>query len=219
MPCLLNRILTVLVVAATACWLGGGAAGASPATATWTVSNPNGDGSFTVAVQEMVITNTHNGDVIRCPDPRVTQGTLRSGTYTGQQLVDIGELSAEYGCTDAAGTTVTVHQLPWRFQAESYDAAAGQASGVIFSSQFVPFVVERPGCTYIILEWFDPAATLLEFTYTNSTATLRVGSFSGPGLTVGDRHGDGCGGLAEEGDIIDYASTYTIFPRVTIVGS
>src|SRR6266508_3762832 len=181
----LARALIVLGIAVSTTWLSGGVAGADPVVpTTWTVTNPNSDSTFTVAVEEMVLTDTNTGDVVTCPTPPESHGTLQSATYTSSPPVQLGELWADYGCTDAAGTPVTVHQLPWRFQAETYDSDTGQTRGWVLSHSFAPFVVERPGCDYIIFEWFDPATTFMDFSYTNSSSTLSVGSFSGPSLAV-----------------------------------
>lgn len=190
---------------------------ADAASATWTVTNPNSDGSFTVEVEPMVLTNTSTGDVVSCPTPTESHGTLRSGTYSDPQFefVEIGELWAEYSCTDVRGGPVTVHQLPWRFQAETYDVDAGRTAGFVYSHIFTPFVVERPGCTYGISEWVSPGTTFMDFTYTNAPSTLTV---SGPALSVfGPPSGDGCAGIAHDGDMAMFSATYRMTPGVTIV--
>ncbi len=186
----------------------------------WTVTNPNSDGTFMVAVHTMSLTNTATGDVVSCATPQTSAGTLLSGTYSGDDFAEIGELWADYACSDATGTPVTVHQLPWRFQAESYDPAAGRTSGFIMSHSFTPFVVERPNCDYSVLEWFDPATTFMDFTYTNSSATLTVTAGTAPtALSVSTTSADGCGGLANDGDIVTFSATYSVTPAVTIQGS
>lgn len=179
--------------------------GAPPALAqtTWSVTNPNGDGSFSATAGGLTVTNVDAGATTSC------SSATMDGTFpTAAGVHDVGTLTfgEATACTGPAGSSPTVSVL-WQIPlvGRSYDPTAGRAT--LEAMPYVsPLYVDDPGCSYV-------ADGPFAMTYTNGSAEL---SIDGAPFTVVDASGPACDGVAAVGDTVELSVGYTVTPAVTL---
>src|SRR6266508_6445506 len=152
-----RRAHLLAVFGATALAVGLGVTPVTAEPTTWTVDNPNADGSFAMADGALILRNTTIGDVITCPAPAPADsgGVLESGTYDDGSWSQSGGFfwADHFRCTDAHGADITVlYNYNWYIAPEAYEPATGRTTGEIFDGNafFLPLYVVRPGCEYAV---------------------------------------------------------------------
>jgi hypothetical protein len=181
----------------------------APAAATWTV-RPGGPVSLTS--QRLVVRDTTTASQLSC-SPAHFSGTLKGGgglSGTGIGAVTSGGSTQ---CTGPLGLsfTLTATDLPWRVTFTSYNASTGRVTGHL---GHVQATLTGPGCRGVIDGTSGTASDgIVRFTYTDSTATLRVLP------TGGNLHFynlSGCAGLFTDGDPVTFSGNLSVRPRQTI---
>lgn len=198
---IIRTALTAGAVAATAAALT--AAPASAAPATWTVT-PGGNISG-VNTQPLRALNTSKGVAAVCPVSTAT-GTLQSGSgLSGTGIASLTGVNAS-GCVTTGGlaTTITATNLPWQFNAASYNAGTGVTTGTLTGVKATAVIGNPAQCTVTVGAAGGGGGTIAG-TYTNSTDRLSV---SGSNLVVLTATGAGCGSLASPGDSITLGGQY-----------
>ncbi|GAA0963164.1 hypothetical protein [Actinocorallia libanotica] len=198
--------------------LGAQAAPAQAATTTWTVANPNADGSFTTS-GPLTAKNAAGQTLFTCANIPL-KGTMasRSTTY-GQSL---GKFTAHYQITCAApdgkawfgvlGTGIG----PSYFKATAFNAATGTTTVThlgntpatpvyIFSEQN-----SNPDCAFFVMS--------VAGTYSNATSTLKTTS----ALTrIGTAEGQTprCQGRLTEGETITFDGALKFNPAIKVTAT
>jgi hypothetical protein len=181
---------------------------ASNVNATWSVS-PGGSFSFSGSAQ---VKDASTGTIAKCTSLKMS-GKLKSGHgLSGTGLGSITSASFT-GCTIATlGVTVTVHGLPWKENATSFNATTGVTTGNISG---IDLVATAPGCT-ATLDGTAAGANngKTKITYTNSTGKIKLVG------TGGNLHSyvpaGQCFGLVNNGDVQQASGSGTVTPKQTI---
>jgi hypothetical protein len=214
------RRLVSLAGAVVVAWLAAPPAVAAPAApSTWVVDNPSSDGAFRFAELSLVLQNTDTLQVVACSTVARVAGELPSGTFPHDppRVPRVGQLLAEYQCTDAQGGPVTVahpNEGPWQIAVESYDPDTNQVVSLMGPPLGVAFEVRHgagptPVCDYVLSADQLP----LRFMYSNSTSTFTYDD----GARVLFPQGPDCEGIAHEDDHVTISGTFAVTPAVTIV--
>ena len=204
-----KRLTAVLLgggAAALALGFGASTAMASSVASTWTVK-PGGSASTSGSGQ---VKDAKTGTIAKCTSIKMS-GTLKSGS--GLSGAGIGTITTASftGCTIATvAITVTVHGLPWKLNAASYNSATGVTSGTISG---IDLVATAPGCS-ATLDGTAAGANngITNATYTNSTGKIKL-------LGSGNLHSyavSGCFGLVNNGDVQKASGTETVTPKQTV---
>jgi hypothetical protein len=180
------------------------------AAATWTV-RPDGPVSLTSRL--LVVRDTTSVSTLSCT-PASFSGMLKGGG--GLSGTGIGAVTSG-GSTQCNGPlglpfTLTATGLPWRVSFTSYNAGKGRVTGHL---GHVQAKLAGPGCSAVIDGTSGTASDgIVRFTYTNSTATLRVlpngGNLHFYHLSVG------CAGLFTGGDSVTISGELSVRPEQTI---
>jgi hypothetical protein len=200
-------LVTTAVLALTA-----SVAAASPgasAARTWTVKP---GGSITGTALNPTLKDTATGTSLTCKTLNAA-GKAKSGSgLTGTGIASLTSISFKT-CTGPAGITFTVTpgHLPWKLNANSYNAATGVTKGVITGAHGS---LSGPGCSAVVDGTSATAGNgTVAGTYTNSKHQLKT-------LTTGGNlhiyKVSGCFGLIRDGDPATLSGTATITPAQTI---
>jgi hypothetical protein len=213
---MLKRISTIITAGGTAAALavapGAAPSSAATATRTWTV-NPGGH--VTVS-GPLLLKDPTTGITSQCKSVKL-DATLKSGSG----LVGAGIGSISSGSFTSCylerylhfSLSVAVNGLPWKLNAASYDAKTGVTTGTITGIDLA--VTGSPGC-YAVLDGTAAGADngMIQFTYTNSTGTLKLLPKGG------NLHWwavSGCYGLlGKGGDPVQPSGSLTVEPKQTI---
>ena len=202
----LTRRMVLTGAAATALVIGVGTA-ALAVNATWTVK-PGGAISFSGNGQ---VKDVATGTIAKCTSIKMS-GTVKKGS--GLAGAGIGTLtSASFtGCAvGAISVTVTVHGLPWKLNATSFNATTGVTSGTISG---IDLVASNPACN-ATLDGTAAGANngKTKITYTNSTGKIKL---LGPGGNLHSYNVTGCLGLINNGDAQQASGGGAVTPKQTI---
>jgi hypothetical protein len=205
-----KRLTAVLLssgAVAVAIGVGTTTAMASNIAATWSVS-PGGSFSFSGSGQvKDATTNT----VAKCTSIKLS-GTLKSGHGLGGAGLGTITTASFTGCTIATiGITVTVHGLPWKENATSFNATTGVTTGNISG---IDLVATAPGCS-ATLDGTAAGANngKTKITYTNSTGKIKL---LGSGGNLHSYAVSGCFGLINNGDVQKASGSGSVTPKQTI---
>lgn len=198
----LAAVLAAALVAIT------GVASAFAAT-TWTV-RPGGMISLTSG--RFTVKDTPTGTIISCLSSSLN-GTLSSGS--GQPGTGIGSITAVgfMNCFGPGqlGWTFTAGDLPWRVNFASYNAATRTVTGSI---SHIHIGISGMGCSTVVDGTGSTAGDgIVRFTYTNSTAKLRVLTTGGSLRFYNIRD---CVGLFRNSDPATVSATFPVSPRQAI---
>ena len=197
------RGFVVLAMAAMLIW--GDASPALAAETSWSVTNPNADGSFATTAGTLTLVNTDTGVTTSCSSAPL-YGTLP--TAAGVHELGYISHSEATDCTSSGGSPAVVFiagEVP--LAGRSYDALTGRAT--VDGVMLIDSVVSQPGCDYYV-------SGTLRMTYTNSSSELVIDDTS---FTVTYATGSGCGGVAAEGDTVGVTGRYTLTPAITLVAA
>jgi hypothetical protein len=200
-----SRIIT-LAAAVVAAGIGSLGTPASAATAVWTVTNPNADGSVTAVSPSMTISNPAGTLVINCPSTAIAGG-MRSGSSTYSDVGYFKGTTNNVQCTDQAGGSWTFF-IPSPYpgnglHATAFDAAAGRTT--IVGSAMNIFVA-GPSCGFEIY-YFNGS-------YTNATSTLSTTSGTAFVGTIDGK--PSCAGELNNLDTVGFSANFKVTPAVTI---
>jgi hypothetical protein len=212
-----RRAITIgslLTATALAAAIGGLATPAIAGTASFNVANPSNDGSFTATAGTTTLTDTSTGAAVSCasstaPGIMHTATGLATSSELNNQNLAGGVSGGSYsGCTGPGGASFTVDgsSQAWSIFATSYDSSTDQMAVDLYIPSDFPVNVSGPSCSYSL-------TGTLTGTYANSSSTLAV---SGGSLTVSGASGNGCSGLAADGDAVTFAASYSVTPAVTM---
>lgn len=160
---------------------------AAAVTVTWTILQ--GGVKTSNNVGNVIFQNTTSGAVVTCTTSTATSQLVSGTKPSGTDLVTITNISfatpANPGsvCTGPAGLYVKVapKNLPWKFQATSYDAASGvvrgKATGIALSLE------SSDGCQADLMAP-GGAKGEVELAYTNSTGRVSVQAKTGTGTNL-----------------------------------
>jgi hypothetical protein len=193
--------------AATALVIGIGTGAALAVNATWTV-HPGGNISFSGNGQ---VKDTATGTIAKCTSIKMS-GTLKSGSgLAGAGLGTIKTASFTGCAVGAISVTVTVHGLPWKLNATSFNATTGVTTGTISG---IDLVASNPACN-ATLDGTAAGANngKTKITYTNSTGKIKL---LGPGGNLHSYNVTGCLGLINNGDAQQASGSGTVTPKQTI---
>jgi hypothetical protein len=180
---------------------------------TWTVVNPNSDGSFSSSL--------HSGTVVSFRDVTTNQpfnctassvpGSAPSGTGlsgTGIATLSNGTFS---GCTGNLGSSGTATLSSGSLNAvPPFDSSTGTTSGNITGINAGLTIHDLLGtCTATVTGHVD------HVTYNNG-GTLAVAVDTTPGLTIASATGSGCAGLINANDTATFTATYDVTPVLTV---
>ena len=179
------------------------------AAATWTV-RPGGPVSLTSS--QLVVRDTSTGSTLSCA-PAHFSGTVKGGgglPGTGIGAITSGGSSQ---CNGPLGLpfTLTAAGLPWQATFTSYNASKGRVAGHL---SHVRAKVAGMGCSAVIDGTSGTASDgIVRFSYTNSTATLRVLPNGG---NLHFYNLSGCAGLFTGGDPVTISGKFSVSPKQTI---
>ncbi|MBO0825931.1 MAG: hypothetical protein J2P27_19065 [Actinobacteria bacterium] len=179
------------------------------AAATWTV-RPGGSVSLTSG--RLAVRDTRTGTVLSCTSSHVS-GTLKHGG--GLSGTGIGSVTSG-SFTNCNGPiwlpfTLTATDLPWHVNLTSYNATTGVATGNLSHAQLK---LAGPGCSAVIDGTSGTASDgIIRFTYTTSTATLKVLPKGG---NLRFYNLSGCAGLFAGGDPATISGKLSVRPKQTI---
>jgi hypothetical protein len=179
------------------------------AAATWTV-RPGGPVSLTS--EQLVVRDAATGSTLFCT-PAHFRGTLHGGG--GLSGTEIGAVTSggSAQCNGPLGLpfTLTATGLPWQVTFTSDNASEGRVTGHL---GHVQATLAGMGCRAVIDGTSGTASDgIVRFTYTNSTATLRVLPKGGH-LHFYDL--SGCAGLFTGGDPVTISGNLSVSPKQTI---
>lgn len=203
-----GRIFGGLVVVAVMAIVVGSGAPPALAQTTWSVTNPNADGSLTSDAGTLTVTNADNGITISC-----SSSTLYGEVPTAAGVEEVGRLDFvdSSGCTGPGVASPGAGLVgPLYLVGESYDPSAGRAT-LEAVEIYDPLYVSEAGCDY-----YANAGGSFGMTYTNATGRLVI---DGATFTVTEAVGSACSGVAEVGDTLELSATYTVSPAVTMVAA
>ena len=194
--------------AATAVAIGASAGVALAVAITFTITP---GGAITAKAGKTTLTDKNTGSVLTCASSS-SSGTLKKGS--GLAGAGIGTLtSASFtGCAvGAISVTVTVHGLPWKLNATSFNATTGVTSGTISG---IDLVASNPACN-ATLDGTAAGANngKTKITYTNSTGKIKL---LGPGGNLHSYNVTGCLGLINNGDAQQASGGGAVTPKQTI---
>ncbi|WP_106397979.1 hypothetical protein [Actinocorallia populi] len=207
---------TSVLAAASVLALGGQAAPALAAATTWTVANPNADGSFTAESGPLTVKNSAGRTLFTCQSVDAL-GTMPSRSVTSDAGPGLGQFTwaSANACTGGDGSAWN-GQLGGSsafhyFNATKFAAATGTTTFDQTHPSFFTFYT--PGsnrCLFII--------KAKGMTYTNATSTLKTTKAE---VLVGNKQ-DGtpsCQGLLTQGETITFATEYEFTPAIKITAT
>ena len=180
------------------------------AAATWTVQ-PGGPVSLTSG--RLTLKDTRTGAVLMCPVRM--RGTLKGGS--GLPGTGIGSIAVasfpQCGRGLPPAPVLTPAALPWHVSVTSYNATTGVVTGSV-SHVRIRISSALPHCAGVVDGTGATAKDgLVRFSYTDSTATLKL-------LTTGGNlhfyRVMGCAGLFNSGDRAALSAMFTLSPAQTI---
>ena len=189
-----------------------GLVGSASAAGTWTVSGFPPSGTTSGTSTNSVLADTNTGTQLKCTTTTITVTGMNGTFSSGTGLIHITAVTWS-GCSGPLGITftVTAQNLPWNFNAVSYNAMMGITSGTLTG---VEAHISGVGCTADIRGTTSTTPATLNATYTNSSHKLSALS-SGTDLHVYNVSGS-CAGLLNSGDAVTYAADYVLSDPVTI---
>ncbi|MFB8028885.1 hypothetical protein ACFQ6U_35230 [Streptomyces sp. NPDC056465] len=189
---------TAAVTGAVVVALAAPAATAGAAAPAWTVG-PSSPTSFSGAAGAVRFQWGINGYIpMTCPSSAVRGDLASAPGATGVQVGTIAPLTWS-GCSSPFGpmNPVADTSTPWKLVADSH--TVGTTSGYVSG---VRLTLTMLTCSMV-------ASGRLAFTYTNSTARMKVHVDGAYGITVQEAS-PGCAGLAAVGDTWSYDATYSV---------
>jgi hypothetical protein len=179
------------------------------AAATWTV-RPGGPVSLTSL--QFVVRDTTTASQLSCAPARFSSTLKGGGGLAGTR---IGAVTSG-GSTQGNGPlglpfTLTATDLPWHVNVSSYNAATGVVTGHL---SHIQAKLAGPSCRAVIDGTSGTAGDgIVRFTYTNSTATLRVLPNGG---NLHFYHLSGFAGLFTGGGPVTISGKLSVSPKQTI---
>jgi hypothetical protein len=213
--------LAAVLFAATAILAGGLSATSSFASTSqpWTIT-PGGPTTATATV--VTLADPATGGALSCADGDAhpndaddewAVGFSSSGQpiYNPHALGPVDQMTYA-PCVSPAGApaTLTGDSLPWQLHGGSYTPASGVTRGTIKN---VKLTLDGDGCSAIIQSPSQTTPGTVRYTYTNSTASLKLLT-TGGNLEFSDV--SGCSGVFHDGDPATLSASFTLDPAQTI---
>jgi hypothetical protein len=186
-----KRLIAIALGSGTAVALALGTTAAMAVNATWTVK-PGGSFSFAGSAQ---VKDTKTGTIAKCSSVKLA-GTLKKGSgLSGTGIASISSASFSKCNVGGIGVTVTVHGLPWKLNALSYNSTAGVTTGSISG---IDLVASNALC-HAVLDGTGAGKDngVTKLTYTNSTGKIKLLASGGNLHSYAVK---GCAGLIANGD-------------------
>ncbi|WP_157102154.1 hypothetical protein [Nocardia caishijiensis] len=208
-----RHLLAAITVAAPLLATAALSAPAQAATTTWTVVNPNSDGTFSAVSGPLVVKNKSGATIFTCPS-LISSGSLPAGTRTTSGLGAIKSTNP-FTCTSPDGTAwqggFTAAAGASNFTGKSYNAATGTTSisnGDLFNSINLIFrTTVGNSCAF----WTHHTS----MTYANATSTLAA-STAVVKVATSEGGTPTCQGLLTQGETIGFATEYKVTPAIKI---
>lgn len=210
-----KKTLSALTLASVLA-LGGQAVPALAAGTTWTVANPNTDGTFSAVSGQLTVKNSAGTTLFTCQSVNAI-GTMPSRSITSTATPALGQFTwaRANSCVGGNGATWTGvmggSSGPHYFNAAGFDAAAGKTTFDQTSPSL--FTFSRTGS--------NPCLFLFKakgMTYTNATSILKTTKAE---VILGNQ-ADGtpsCQGLLTQGETITFATEYEFTPAITVTAT
>lgn len=202
-----KRLTAVILGGGTALALALGTTAAMAINATWTVK-PGGAISFSGSAQ---VKDAATGTTAKCSSVKMS-GTVKKGSgLSGTGIGTLSKASFSNCNVGGIGVTVTVHGLPWKLNATSFNSTSGVTTGTISG---IDLVATNPACS-ATLDGTGAGANngKTKITYTNSTGKIKL---LGSGGNLHSYNVSGCLGLINNGDAQHASGSGTVTPKQTI---
>ncbi|GAA2726100.1 hypothetical protein [Actinocorallia aurantiaca] len=209
-----KKTLSTLTLASVLA-LGGQASPALAAATTWTVANPNADGSFNAVSGSLTVKNSAGETLFTCQSIDAG-GTMQSRSITSTATPVLGQFTwaRANSCVDGGGGSwvgsLAGSYVFHYFNAAGYNAATGTTTfNQLQPSLFNFYTAGSSRCFFTI--------KAKGMTYTNATSTLKT--TKAEVLLGNDESGPSCQGLLTQGETITFATEYKFTPAIKITAT